>query len=270
MDRKTLVRRLVTQGLGSRRQCAAMVVEGRVRVNGAVAEAITQHVGLEDVVEVEGRRLGAAPPTLVYVALHKPRGYLSAVKDTRGRPTVLNLVPGRLRAPGLAPAGRLDLDTSGLVLLSNDGDFALAVTHPRYGVEKEYEAAADAPLSGAALRTLRAGAPLPEGFARPKSVRSIGGARYRVVLTEGQKREVRLLFESAGRRASALTRVRVGSVHLGALAPGHSRELTPHEVEALLAPLKGKPPNAQTHGNRARPTAPPSRHGRGGVGSARG
>ena len=244
MDGETLVRRLVSQGLGSRRQCAALVVEGRVRVNGAVAEAITQRVAPEDVVEVEGRRLRAAPPALVYVALHKPRGYLSAVKDARGRPTVLDLVPGRLRAPGLAPAGRLDLDTAGLMLLSNDGDFALAVTHPRYGVEKEYEASADAPLSGAALRALRAGAPLPEGFARPKSVRSAGGVRYRIVLTEGQKREVRLLFESVGRRVVALRRMRVGSVNLGALAPGRARELAREEVTALLAPLRRKRPIA--------------------------
>ena len=239
MDGETLVRRLVTQGLGSRRQCAALVVEGRVRVNGAVAEAITQRVAPGDVLEVDGRKLRGAPPAPVYVALHKPRGYLSAVKDARGRPTVLDLVPARLRAPGLAPAGRLDLDTSGLMLLSNDGDFALAVTHPRYGVEKEYEATADAPLSEAALRALRAGAPLPAGFARPKSARSVGGARYRVVLTEGQKREVRLLFESVGRRVTALKRVRVGSVRLGALAPGRSRELTADEVAGLLARLKG-------------------------------
>ena len=244
MDEETLVRRLVRQGLGSRRQCAALVVEGRVRVNGAVAEAITQRVEPGDVVEAEGRRLGAAQPALVYVALHKPRGYLSAVKDARGRPTVLDLVPGRLRAPGLAPAGRLDLDTGGLMLLSNDGDFTLAVTHPRYGVEKEYEAAADAPLSEAALRALRKGAPLPAGFARPKSARSAGGARYRVVLTEGQKREVRLLFESVGRRVIALKRVRVGSVRLGGLAPGQSRELTREEVAALLARLHGKPISA--------------------------
>ncbi|MDE2765634.1 MAG: pseudouridine synthase [Chloroflexota bacterium] len=244
MDGETLVRRLVNQGLGSRRQCAALVVEGRVRVNGVVAEAITQRVVPRDVVEVEGRRLRAAPPSLVYVALHKPSGYLSAVKDARGRPTVLGLVPAGLRAPGLAPAGRLDLHTSGLMLLSNHGDFTLAVTHPRYGVEKEYEAAADAPLSSAGLRALRAGAPLPEGFARPKSVRSVGGARYRVVLTEGQKHEVRLLFESVGRRVTALKRVRVGSVSLGGLAPGRTRELTREEVAALLAPLRGKPPDS--------------------------
>ena len=133
-----LVKYLVSAGVGSRRHVVELVVDGKVRVNGERAESITLPVSSRDRVEVGGETVRAATAPPVYLLLNKPLGYLSTVHDDRGRPTVLDLVPQARRAPGLVPAGRLDLESSGLMLLTNDGDLVYRVTHPRYGVRKEY------------------------------------------------------------------------------------------------------------------------------------
>ena len=133
-----LVKRLVAGGAGSRRRAAALIMEGSVSVNGQPATNLNHPVTANDAVSVNGQPLAQAEKRTVYLLLNKPRGYLCAVSDSRGRPTVLDLVPDALRVAGLVPVGRLDADSTGLLLLSNDGAFVERVTHPRYGVVKEY------------------------------------------------------------------------------------------------------------------------------------
>ncbi|MBM3940318.1 MAG: rRNA pseudouridine synthase, partial [SAR202 cluster bacterium] len=239
----TLVKYLVHAGLGSRRACAELIRAGRVRVNGKVATGITDPVPPGARVEAGGRRVAPqSKPRFVYLAVNKPAGYLSTVRDEHDRPTVLNLVPQALRAPGLVPAGRLDLDSAGLMLLTNDGDLVLHVTHPRYEVQKEYHVVLDAPLSSADRERLLAGVPLPDGVAHaiaisrldadaPAGVRA--GMRYSVTVAEGQKREVRLLMDAVGRTVRELVRVRIGPIVLDDLGPGKARQLSREDLDEL-------------------------------------
>jgi 23S rRNA pseudouridine2605 synthase len=275
---RTLIKHLVAAGFGSRRACARLVMEGKVRVNGEVAEAITAVLGPRDVVEVGGASAGGPEHALVYLAVNKPDWVLSAVRDDRGRRTVVDLVPKRLRVPGLVPAGRLDLHSTGLILLTNDGDLVNRLTHPRYGVEKEYHVALDRVLTFSEQRRLLEGVPLPEGeTGRAVSVRRLPapdeppartseteagrpllGAhtpRYAIVMREGRKREVRLMLKAVGRTVRLLTRVRMGTLLLGDLEPGAVRELTKAEVAALRGPAPQAPRTAKKPGRPSRKPA---------------
>ena len=257
-----LVKRLVAGGAGSRRRAAALVFSGAVSVNGQPATDLNHPVSASDAVSVNGRPLAQAEKRTVYLLLNKPKGYLCAVSDSRGRPTVLDLVPEALRVAGLVPVGRLDADSTGLLLLSNDGAFVERVTHPRYGVVKEYDVLLDRPLSPRDQARLLNGIEIESGLARALSVspfehptphepsRAVGRgstrrppatpanarasrrdeARYAVELAEGKKREVRLMMRALGRRVLRLTRVRVGGLRLGRLPSGGVRELSAQEA----------------------------------------
>ncbi len=227
-----LVKRLVAGGAGSRRRAAALIIEGSVSVNGQPATSLNHPVSASDAVSVNGRPLAQAEKRTVYLLLNKPRGYLCAVSDSRGRPTVLDLVPEALRVAGLVPVGRLDADSTGLLLLSNDGTFVERVTHPRYGVVKEYDVLLDRPLSPRDQARLLDGVEIEGGLARALSVEPVrkGEARYAVELAEGKKREVRLMMRAVGRRVLRLTRVRVGGLRLGRLPSGSVRELSAQEA----------------------------------------
>ena len=227
-----LVKRLVAGGAGSRRRAAALIIEGSVSVNGQPATSLNHPVSASDAVSVNGRPLAQAEKRTVYLLLNKPRGYLCAVSDSRGRPTVLDLVPDALRVAGLVPVGRLDADSTGLLLLSNDGAFVERVTHPRYGVVKEYDVLLDRPLWPREQARLLDGVEIEGGLARALSVEPVrrGEARYAVELAEGKKREVRLMMRAVGRRVLRLTRVRVGGLRLGRLPSGSVRELSAQEA----------------------------------------
>ena len=227
-----LVKRLVAGGAGSRRRAAALIIEGSVSVNGQPATNLNHPVSASDAVSVNGRPLAQAEKRTVYLLLNKPRGYLCAVSDSRGRPTVLDLVPEALRVAGLVPVGRLDADSTGLLLLSNDGAFVERVTHPRYGVVKEYDVLLDRPLWPREQARLLDGVEIEGGLARALSVEPVrkGEARYAVELAEGKKREVRLMMRAVGRRVLRLTRVRVGGLRLGRLPSGSVRELSAQEA----------------------------------------
>ncbi len=216
-------------------------MEGAVTVNGRPALDLKLSVSPGDVVRVNGVALAQPDGRLVYLLLNKPPGFLSAVSDDRGRPTALDLVPDPLRAPGLVPAGRLDFASSGLLALTNDGELVNRITHPRYGVEKEYDALLDRPLSEAERHRLLAGVRTESGLASAAEVRAVrrreGGAqepRYRVTLVEGKKREVRLMMAELGCSVQRLTRVRIGGARLGSLPAGAVRELTADEAHRLL------------------------------------
>ena len=227
-----LVKRLVAGGAGSRRRAAALIIEGSVSVNGQPATSLNYPVSASDAVSVNGRPLAQAEKRTVYLLLNKPRGYLCAVSDSRGRPTVLDLVPDALRVAGLVPVGRLDADSTGLLLLSNDGAFVERVTHPRYGVVKEYDVLLDRALWPRDQARLLDGVEIEGGLARALSVEPVrrGEARYAVELAEGKKREVRLMMRAVGRRVLRLTRVRVGGLRLGRLPSGSVRELSAQEA----------------------------------------
>jgi 23S rRNA pseudouridine2605 synthase len=228
-----LAKYLAHAGVASRRAAEVLVAAGRVRVNGATVTDPAADVGESSAVEVDGKPVRGAEPRVVY-ALHKPLGVVSTARDTHGRATVVNLVP--VRGLRLYPIGRLDADTTGLILLSNDGELANRLTHPRFEVPKTYLAKlARGPVSDAALRRLREGVELEDGVTAPARVRRRGPAEIEITNHEGKKRQVRRMCDAVGHPVRALQRTAFGPLRLGALAPGEHRRLRAAEVERLRA-----------------------------------
>ena len=229
-----LQKALARAGLGSRRACEDLIREGRVTVNGRVATLGDRVNPQADRVEIDGARI-PLNPELRYLALHKPPGVVTTARDPQGRPDVSRYYPEGVR---VFPVGRLDRETEGLLLLTNDGELANRLMHPRYGVEREYLAEVEGRPTDGDLAELRRGVELEDGPARAASARRVGGAgergAVRIVMTEGRKREVRRLLEAVGLPVRRLIRVRVGPIRLGRLRPGQVRELDPGEVRDLL------------------------------------
>ncbi len=226
---------LAHAGVASRRAAERLMQEGRVSVNGEVVRTLGALVDPQhDAITVDGR-IVAAGEAPQYVMLNKPVGYVSTAHDERGRPTVLDLVQASGR---LYPVGRLDADSEGLILLTNDGDFALRVTHPRYGVDKEYRVLVRGLPDPAAIAHLRDGVQLPEGYARPVAVEVLGreGQRtwLRIVLRQGWKRQVRRILAAVGHSVERLIRVRIGELALGDLPVGRWRALSAAEAALTL------------------------------------
>jgi 23S rRNA pseudouridine2605 synthase len=228
-----LQKALARAGLGSRRASEDLIRAGRVTVNGRVASLGDRIDPARDRVEVDGDRVPLDPGHRYYV-LHKPRGVVTTARDPQRRRDVTEFFPP---GPRLFPVGRLDRDTEGVLLLTNDGELANRVMHPRYGVEKEYMAEVEgSPGRRHAARLVR-GVDLDDGTARARSARPVPGpggkGAIRVVMVEGRKREVRRMLEAVGLPVRRLVRVRVGPVRLGRLRPGEVRELEPGEVREL-------------------------------------
>ncbi|MEA2267345.1 MAG: rRNA synthase [Solirubrobacteraceae bacterium] len=224
---------LAHAGVASRRAAEVIVREGRVTVDGEPALDPARDVGGYETIAVDGRALGGPEPHAVYV-LHKPAGVVSTANDTHGRTTVVELLGvGAIR---LYPVGRLDVDTTGLILLTNDGELANLLMHPRFQVPKTYRATvAGAPVSRDTLRTLAAGVTLDDGPTAPARARLLAPNLIELVIHEGRKRQVRRMCEAVGHRVIALQRVGYGPLGLGDLAPGEHRRLAPAEVERLRA-----------------------------------
>jgi pseudouridine synthase len=223
---------LADRGVASRRAAEELMRQGRVRVAGEVVKEMGSRVAPDARIEVDGREV-APPRPHRYVLLNKPRGIVSTARDEHGRPTVVEMLGARER---LYPVGRLDEDSEGLVLLTNDGAWAERVLHPRYGHEREYEVSVAGPVPPTSLAALRRGVPLEEGLARAERVSVAGGARgatVRLILHTGWKRQVRRMCAAVGIRVLRLRRVRLGPLELGRLRPGAWRELTPREIRAL-------------------------------------
>ena len=225
---------LARAGLGSRRACEQIIAAGRVRVNGQLAQLGDKADLLEDRITVDGKPIGVKE-NLVYIALHKPRGVLSTVKAEDNRQTVIDLVGASER---IYPVGRLDIDSEGLILLTNDGDLTNLLTHPRYGHEKEYRVLVARHPDQKQLDSWRRGVVLEDGYrTQPVDVRvesfSGKGAWLRVVMREGRKRQIRRMCEAVGHPVQRLIRVRIGPIELGDLAVGAYRPLSRAEERSL-------------------------------------
>ncbi len=229
---------LAHAGVASRRAAERMIRDRRVRVNGAlVVELGTQVDPSHDRIEVDGRPLARGETAHHYVALNKPLGVVSTAHDPEGRPTVVELVHAQRR---LYPVGRLDIDSEGLVLLTDDGELTFRLTHARFGIEKEYHVqVAGAEIDDQLVHRLRNGVMLEDGPARAVRagvIRTIPrGGLLRVVLVEGRQRQVRRMLGELGCSIERLQRVRIGPLLLGDLEPGQHRSLRPREIEALRA-----------------------------------
>lgn len=241
---------LAAAGFGSRRRCEDLIREGRVAVNGAPATLGMSVDPTTDEVLVDGRpATGRALRKRVYLMLNKPRGYVSTVRDEAGRPTVMDLV--RSVPERIFPVGRLDRDTEGLLLLTNDGDLAYALTHPRHRVDKVYVARVEGGTpSEAALTLLREGVDLDEGRTAPARARVLEDGRVQLILREGRKHQVRRMLAAVGHPVLELMRVRVGSLKLGALPLGSFRHLMRREVEDLWKAAEGPGEGARNAARR--------------------
>lgn len=231
---------LAAAGLGSRRSCEELIAEGRVTVDGEVAELGRRVDASTAEVRVDGERVNVNPE-LIYVMLNKPRGYVTTADDPRGRPTVLDLVKVSQR---VFPVGRLDMDSEGLLLLTNDGDLAHALMHPSYGVRRTYVAKVNGRPSRRQIGRLTEGIELEDGVAAAESARIIGEGHGKsiieLVLTEGRKREIRRMLAAVGSPVERLARIAYGGIQLGDLRQGKWRPLRPPEVGKLYAAVEAR------------------------------
>lgn len=225
-----LNRFLAAAGLGSRRGCEELIREGRVAINGRVCTALATEVRDEDFVKVNGRRV--LPERHFYVLLHKPRGYLCTAADTHERRTIFDLLPRNW--PRLFHVGRLDKESAGLLILTNDGDLSLRLTHPRFKIEKEYEVLLDRPFDFAEDRAkLIKGVRIEGGLAHADAVHKLSPVAVRMVLRQGLKRQIRLMFHALDYEVKELVRTRIGTLRIERMKPGEWRFLTEREVASL-------------------------------------
>jgi 23S rRNA pseudouridine2605 synthase len=232
VDGERLQKVLAQRGFGSRRVCEELIEQGRVTVNGEPAQLGRRVDVLRDAVAVDGVAVGVRPD-LVYYLLHKPYNVITTVKDTHDRVTVVELVPSE---PRVFPVGRLDLDSEGLIILTNDGELTHHLTHPSFGVEKEYLVHVRCGPDGVpetALNKLRRGVELVDGITSPAKVGQVQPGVLRIVIHEGRHRQVRRMCDAVGHEVNRLVRTRIGTLVDATLKPGEWRLLTTQEVRSL-------------------------------------
>jgi 23S rRNA pseudouridine2605 synthase len=237
MPTKSLLKALTEAGIGPRRRMAEAIKQGEVQVNGKTAESFNQPVNTEsDRVTISGKGVELKPDEIVCLMLNKPKGIVSTASDEKGRRTVLDMLPGQYKKFRLYPVGRLDIDTTGLLLLTNDGDLTYRLTHPRFEHEKEYLVQIKGRLSYEEKNKLERGIRLEDGLTHPARVKEVSMApfNYSITIHEGRKRQVHRMFERLRHPLLALKRVRVGSLRLGDLKEGEARRLSAAETRALL------------------------------------
>jgi 23S rRNA pseudouridine2605 synthase len=233
---------LAKSGLGSRRTCELLIVEGRVRVNGAPARLGQRADGAHDHIEVDGIPLPVREG-LAYYLLNKPVGVVCSAADPQGRQTVLDLLP---EAPRVFPVGRLDITSEGLLVVTNDGELAFQLTHPSFGVVKEYVVEVEGKFSKDAVGHLRRGVQLDDGLTAPAKVSQLAPNSARISIHEGRNRQVRRMCEAVGNPVRRLVRTRIGPLSDPALGPGKWRDLSVREVRDLWQSARGALPGART------------------------
>jgi 23S rRNA pseudouridine2605 synthase len=229
---------LASCAVGSRRKCDELIQAGRVEVNGSPCINMGTRVAPGDHVRVDGKRVVAREP--VVVAFHKPRGFVCTRDDELGRETIYGLLPHALRA--LHHVGRLDLDSEGLLILTNDGDLSQQLMHPSKSVEKEYLVTANQAFQNEHLDQFLDGVYTPEGKLKAKGIERLSPRRIKVVLDHGAKRQIRVMFEQLGYQVTKLLRVRIGGLWLGDLEPGRHAILNKLEIGMLLGVVEEAPP----------------------------
>ncbi len=252
-DGRRLNQYLAACGLGSRRKCEELVTSGRVEVNGSPCLTLSTRILPQDHVRVDGKRVVPRDP--VTVIFHKPRGLVCSRQDELGRETIYSLLPETLHS--LHHVGRLDLDSEGLLILTNDGELSQALMHPSRSVEKEYLVTANQSFENAHLDQFLEGVYTSEGKLRAKSLERLSPRRLRVVLDHGAKRQIRLMLEALGYEVTKLMRVRIGNLWLGDLAPGDWALLNTREVAMLLG--RENPTPAEPSRNPRRFPKPPQK-----------
>ena len=251
-DGERLQKVLARAGIGSRRACEELIAAGRVTVDG-VAAGLGRRVDVSIArIEVDGVPVPTAPG-LVHYLVNKPAGVVSTASDTHGRPTVVGLVP---EEPRVFPVGRLDLDTEGLLVLTNDGVLAHRLTHPSFGVDKEYLAEVEGTPSPGAVRALRQGVELEDGMTAQAQVAVVAPSLLRVVIHEGRNRQVRRMCAAVGHPVRRLVRTRIGPIVDRRLPPGAWRLLAAGEVRALLAAASAPAPSSGSDVPPGRRVAP--------------
>lgn len=228
-DGERLQKVLAQAGIGSRRVCEGFIEEGRVSVNGVVAELGRRVDPLNDVIEFDGSQIGVKPG-LVHYLLNKPAGVVTTSADTHGRPTVVDIVPSD---PRVFSVGRLDAETEGLLLMTNDGDLTHRLTHPSFGVEKEYLAEVQGEPTRGSVRRLREGVELDDGLTAPAAASLLAPNLLRLTIHEGRNRQVRRMCDAIGHPVIRLVRTRIGPLTDTTLGPGEWRPLTQAEVRSL-------------------------------------
>ena len=239
MPARTLLKALTEAGAGSRRRMAEAIMQGMVTVNGRIAEDLKLPIDPEgDEVCINGRPVSLKPNEIICLMLNKPEGILSTTSDERGRRTVTDILPEAYRKLRLYPAGRLDADSTGLLLLTNDGDLTYRLTHPKFEHEKEYLVRIEGSLKPAEIKRLENGLRLEDGPTRPAAVRETASEapfNYSVTIHEGRKRQVRRMFAALGHQVISLRRVRIGGLMLGDLKEGAARRLSAAEIASLFS-----------------------------------
>ncbi len=228
MEKQPLLKVLTGVGIASRRRLSAAIKEGRVEVNGEIVEGFSHPIDpAKDKVCIDGKTIHLEAQPFVYLALNKPKGVFSTLKDEMGRQTVIDILPKKYRKLRLYPVGRLDKDTTGLILLTNDGDLAHKLTHPSFEHEKEYLVKVRGLLKKGDIQRLEQGIKLEDGKTAPARVKRLaeGEYNYSITIHEGKKRQIRRMFESLGHYILELKRVRMGKLKLGDLKEGGVREV---------------------------------------------
>jgi len=240
--KRPLLKLLTELGIGSRRKISSAIREGKVKVNGVVNEDFSYPIDIgSDIVCIDGKQLELRTESKVYLMLNKPPDVLSTTKDTKNRKTIISILPEKYRNLRIYPVGRLDKNSTGLLLLSNDGQLTYQLTHPKFEHEKEYMVLIGTRLQPEDLKKFETGIQLDDGITYPamiKELRHPFAFYYSIIIHEGRKRQLRRMFDALGYRVFALKRVRIGKLKLGKLEEGRTRELSASEVEMLLMDIR--------------------------------